>query len=53
MSVLIKTVKNRWNNKWYKVLEETEKTVTLEREDGSKFIIAKSEYFLSYYEKSC
>lgn len=53
MSVLIKTVKNRWNSKCYKVLKETEKTVTLEREDGSKFIIAKSEYFSSYYEKSC
>lgn len=52
MSVLIKTVKNCWNNKWYKVLEETEKTVTLEREDGSKFTIAKSEYLFSYCEKS-
>lgn len=53
MSVLIKTVKNRWNGKWYKVLEETEKTVTLEREDESKFTITKSEYSLSYCEKSC
>ena len=52
MSVPIKTVKNRWNSKLYKVLEETGKTVTLEREDGSKFIIAKSEYYLSYYKKS-
>lgn len=43
---------NRWNRKWYKVLEKTDKTVTLEREDGSKLIIAKSEYYGAYIESS-
>lgn len=46
-------VLNKWNKKTYKVIEITDKEVSLERENGSKFIIAKSEYFLSYYEKSC
>ena len=49
----IKTVKNRWNKKTYNVIEITDKEVSLEREDGSKFTIAKSEYFFSYCEKSC
>ena len=45
-------VLNKWNGKQYKVIEIADKEVSLEREDGSKFIIAKSEYFLSYYERS-
>lgn len=44
-------VRNKWNNKMYKVLEITDKNVTLQREDGSQFTIQKSEYFFSYSEK--
>ena len=44
-------VRNKWNNKMYKVLEITDKNVTLRREDGSQFTIQKSEYFFSYSEK--
>lgn len=44
-------VLNKWNKKIYKVIEVTDKEVSLEREDGSKFTIAKSEYFFSYLEK--
>lgn len=42
---------NKWNKKTYKVLEVTDKAVTLQREDGSQFTIQKSEYFFSYIEK--
>ena len=44
-------VRNKWNNKMYKVLEITDKNVILRREDGRKFTIQKSEYFFSYFEK--
>ena len=44
-------VRNKWNNKMYKVLEITDKNVTLQREDGSQFTIQKSEYFFSHVEK--
>ena len=44
-------VRNKWNNKMYKVLEITDKNVTLRREDGRQFTIQKSEYFFSYSEK--
>ena len=43
-------VKNRWNNRFYKVILLTDKEVTLQRENGSKFTIAKSEYSFSYIE---
>ena len=45
-------VRNKWNGKTYKVLETTDKTVKLQREDGTKFTIQKSEYFSNYFEKS-
>ena len=45
-------VRNKCNGKMYEVLEITDKNVTLQREDGSQFIIQKSEYFFSYSEKS-
>lgn len=45
-------VRNKWTHKLYKVIEVNEKEVTLQREDGSSFTIAKSEYFFSYSEKS-
>ena len=48
----IKVVKNRWNRKIYQVVEVKEDKVTLKREDGSQFEIAKSEYFFNYSEKS-
>ena len=44
-------VRNKWNNKMYKVLEITDKNVTLRRDDGSQFTIQKSEYFFGYSEK--
>jgi hypothetical protein len=44
-------VRNKWNGKTYKVLETTDKTVKLQREDGSQFTIQKSEYFSNYFEK--
>ena len=48
----IKTVKNRWNRKIYRVVEINDNKVTLERSDGTQFTIAKAEYFLNYIEKS-
>lgn len=41
-------VLNRWNKKWYTVLEVTNKEVTLQREDGTQFTIAKSELYANY-----
>lgn len=41
-------VLNRWNRKWYTVLEVTSKEVTLQREDGTQFTIAKSELYANY-----
>lgn len=43
-------VKNRWNNCFYTVILLTDKEVTLQREDGSKFTITKSEYSFNYIE---
>lgn len=48
----MKTVKNKWNGSTYKVLDSTDNTVTLEREDGTQFTINKKEYFFNYFEKS-
>lgn len=48
----IKTVKNRWNRKIYRVVEINDNKVTLEREDKTQFTIVKAEYFLNYIEKS-
>ena len=47
----VKTVQNKWNKKTYVVLEVTDKTVTLQREDGTQFKIQKAEYFFNYFEK--
>ena len=44
-------VRNKWNGKTYKVLETTDKTVTLQREDGSQFTILRKEYLANYFEK--
>lgn len=41
-------VLNRWSRKWYIVLKVTDKEVTLQCEDGSKFTIAKSELYADY-----
>lgn len=41
---------NKWNRKKYRVLERTDRNVTLEREDGSRFTIVKSEYHSAYIE---
>ena len=43
---------NKWNKGIYKVIEIKDGKVTLERQDGSQFIIAKSEYYANYSEKS-
>lgn len=41
-------VKNKWNNKIYKVLEINKKDVVLKREDNTTFTINASEYVFSY-----
>lgn len=43
---------NKWNGRTYKVLESTGNTVFLERDDGSRFVIEKKEYFFNYKEKA-
>lgn len=43
---------NKWNKETYKVIEVKDGKVTLERSDGTQFIIAKAEYNLNYSEKS-
>lgn len=40
---------NKWNKRTYVVLEVTDKTVTLQREDGTSFTIQKTEYVFSYF----
>lgn len=42
-------VKNKWNGKTYTVVE-TAAMVKLQREDGSEFVISKSEFYVNYYE---
>lgn len=42
------TVKNKWNKKSYKVVEVQEKNVILERENGERFTISKSEFNFTY-----
>lgn len=42
--------RNKWNGNMYLVVSDTVKDVTLEREDGSRFTISKSEYRFSYIE---
>lgn len=42
------TAKNKWSNKHYKIIEITEKTVKLERENGEVFEIAKSDFLFNY-----
>lgn len=43
-------VRNKWNGKMYSVVSDTDKDITLEREDGSRFTITKSEYRFTYIE---
>jgi hypothetical protein len=43
---------NRWNRKTYKVIEKTDKIVTLQREDGTQFSIAAKDFSQIYVEKS-
>ena len=45
------TVKNKWNNKFYTLVDVTDTSVTLQRDDGSEFTIQKKEYFFNYSEK--
>lgn len=47
----IKTVKNRWNRKIYRVVEIKDGKVTLERSDGSVFTIAEKEYVINYIKE--
>lgn len=42
------TAKNKWSNKLYKIIEITDKTVKLERENGETFVIAKSDFLFNY-----
>lgn len=41
-------VLNRWNKKWYTVLEVKDRDVTLQREDKSTFTIDRKELFANY-----
>ena len=41
-------VLNRWNKKWYIVLEVKDRDVTLQREDKSTFTIDRKELFANY-----
>ena len=41
-------VLNRWNRKWYKVLEVKDREVTLQREDNSVLTIERKELFVNY-----
>lgn len=41
-------VLNRWNRKWYKVLEIKDRDVTLQREDNSVLTIERKELFANY-----
>lgn len=43
-------VRNKWNGRIYTVKEETEKEVTLVRDNGSEITIAKSELRFNYTE---
>lgn len=46
-------VKNKWNGKeYFVVVEDNAREVTLEREDGTRFTIQKSELLFSYYTKN-
>ena len=42
-------VKNKWNGKTYRIVEDKETTIVLERENKSTFEIAKSEFKQAYY----
>lgn len=37
--------RNRWNKKIYKVIEKTDKTITLQREDGTQFTITVKDFY--------
>lgn len=41
-------VLNRWNRKWYTVLEVNNRQVTLQREDNSVLTIERKELFANY-----
>ena len=41
-------VKNKWNLKIYEVVKEEDAVITLKRENGSMFMITKSEFHFSY-----
>lgn len=42
---------NKWNKHTYEVIEKTDKSVTMKRENGSVFTIQLSEYNFTYIEK--
>lgn len=44
-------VRNKWNGHDYKIIEDKGKEITLQREDGTQFTIAKSEFYFSYSVK--
>ena len=41
-------VRNKWNGKTYTVVSEETDKITLKRQDGTTFTIAKKEYNFSY-----
>jgi hypothetical protein len=44
-------VLNKWNGRVYKVLEQNDNTVTLERDDGSQLTIEAKEFRFNYKEQ--
>ena len=47
------TAINKWNNKKYRLVETKEKSVILEREDGSRFEVSKAEFNFAYRMEKC
>lgn len=45
-------VLNKWNGRVYKVLEQNDNTVTLERDDDTQLTIEAKEFRFSYKERS-
>ena len=42
------TLKNKWNNKTYKLVKAEDGKATLQREDGSTFVITMADYYFNY-----
>ena len=43
-------IKNKWNGKFYTLIQDKGSSVILQRSDGSEFEISKSEFKANYME---